>query len=139
MPGSVLRFGKVPPSFSSLYVWSCFHLEGCSHLLWEGFTILLPLLVKLPQSQVPPITLVDHGMRWQENPSVFFSWIWLAIYLVILPELRIWGYYSNQMLSQIYEYKNICANVLFTYNTYFNKEYELFMHRSLEKQAIMPL
>lgn len=72
MPGSVLRFGKVPPSFSSLYVWSCFHLEGCSHLLWEGFTILLPLLVKLPQSQVPPITLVDHGMRWQENPSVFF-------------------------------------------------------------------
>lgn len=72
MPGSVLRFGKVPPSFSSLYVWSCFHLEGCSHLLWEGFTILLPLLVKLPQSQVPPITLVDHGMRWQENPSFFF-------------------------------------------------------------------
>lgn len=72
MPGSVLRFGKVPPSFSSLYVWSCFHLEGCSHLLWEGFTILLPLLVKLPQSQVPPITLVDHGMRWQENPWFFF-------------------------------------------------------------------
>lgn len=72
MPGSVLRFGKVPPSFSALYVWSCFHLEGCSHLLCEGFTILLPLLVKLPQSQVPPITLVDHGMRWQENPSGFF-------------------------------------------------------------------
>lgn len=35
--------------------------------------------------------------------------------------------------------KNICADVLFTYITYFNKEYEFFIHRSLEKQAIMPL
>lgn len=80
MPGSVLRFGKVPPSFSSLYVWSCFHLEGCSHLLWEGFTILLPLLVKLPQSQVPPSTLCRP---WNEmaGKSLCFFFLDLTCYL----------------------------------------------------------
>lgn len=29
--------------------------------------------------------------------------------------------------------KNICVNVLFIYNIYFNKEYEFFMYRFLEK------
>lgn len=80
MPWSVLRFGKVPPSFSALYVWSCFHLEGCSHLLCEGFTILLPLLVKLPQSQVPPSTLCRP---WNEmaGKSLGFFFLDLTYYI----------------------------------------------------------
>lgn len=81
MPGSVLRFGKVPPSFSSLYVWSCFHLEGCSHLLCEGFTILLPLLVKLPQSQVPPSTLCRPWNEMAGKSLCFFFFLDLTYYI----------------------------------------------------------
>ena len=96
-----------------LYMLFCFELTQCFKSAWKQWEITSVLCFYLEKRVVVMWTKV---FQWSDEFFLLFSAVWATIKHVLLKEMPIWKYVSEELMSDETDVGNALVNVADDYN-----------------------